>query len=423
MNQEVVKVILDCKRDVWKNTELFDLVKDYFHNNLQTLDFCTTLEKCLTKARDNQLILQVALQRFVVEEENHKGDNARNSRTLTELRRFKAAGDPFTEEFFKAFRSIHHQQLQMLDKMQMRKNNLEKKLKSIKVWRKVSSIIFVATFTTFLICSIVAAAIAAPPVAIAMAAAATIPIGSMGKYVFDGQPPELKKQELAKRYSKREDATNDLNTAIEIIAFGYICCLQTGDMRELKSTAKGLSSSQDHYISHEFVQNKSTGELSFLACFMNFAGSIVRVFTSIQENALVEKLSVMEFEVSKVLEELRLIMDQFIDLCILSGCDYCDSIKDIESCPGIMEILGEAELESHRLLPIIPSEAETSRITGSHTTTNTNELPPLCPFLLLIVIPFEFATFAEYLIYHQYRKRRQSTTSLPQASASQASSE
>lgn len=32
-------------------------------------------------------------------------------------------------------------------------------------------------------------------------------------------------------------------------------------------------------------KNKSTGELSFLTCFMNFGGSIVRVFTSVQENA------------------------------------------------------------------------------------------------------------------------------------------
>ncbi|KAF7830594.1 mannose-P-dolichol utilization defect 1 protein-like protein 2 [Senna tora] len=31
--------------------------------------------------------------------------------------------------------------------------------------------------------------------------------------------------------------------------------------------------------------NKSTGELSFLTCFMNVGGSMVRVFTSIQENA------------------------------------------------------------------------------------------------------------------------------------------
>ncbi|RWW03944.1 hypothetical protein BHE74_00018880 [Ensete ventricosum] len=41
------------------------------------------------------------------------------------------------------------------------------------------------------------------------------------------------------------------------------------------------------------------------------------------------KIPVMEFEVSKILEELKLSMDQFIDLCILSGCDYCNSIKGI----------------------------------------------------------------------------------------------
>ncbi|KAK0576298.1 hypothetical protein LWI29_015083 [Acer saccharum] len=35
----------------------------------------------------------------------------------------------------------------------------------------------------------------------------------------------------------------------------------------------------------ENFKNKSTGELSFLTCFMNSAGSIVRVFTSIQEKA------------------------------------------------------------------------------------------------------------------------------------------
>uniref|UniRef100_J3N209 Uncharacterized protein n=1 Tax=Oryza brachyantha TaxID=4533 RepID=J3N209_ORYBR len=30
MNQEVVRVLLDCKRDVWRSPDLFDLVEDYF---------------------------------------------------------------------------------------------------------------------------------------------------------------------------------------------------------------------------------------------------------------------------------------------------------------------------------------------------------------------------------------------------------
>lgn len=180
MNQEVVKVILDCKKDIWKNQELFELVEEYFENSLQTLDFCTALEKCLKRARDSQLLILVALQQF--EEESGLKDN-RFVRTLQELKNFKAAGDPFTEEFFQIFQSVYKNQILMLEKLQLRKNKLDKKLKYIHSWRKVSSMIFVATFAAVLICSVVAAAIAAPPVAAAIAAATSIPIGSMGKWI------------------------------------------------------------------------------------------------------------------------------------------------------------------------------------------------------------------------------------------------
>ncbi len=39
------------------------------------------------------------------------------------------------------------------------------------------------------------------------------------------------------------------------------------------------------------------------------------------------KLPIMEYEHEKVLEGLKLTPDQFVDLCILCGCDYCGSIK------------------------------------------------------------------------------------------------
>uniref|UniRef100_A0A7N0T1Z5 Uncharacterized protein n=1 Tax=Kalanchoe fedtschenkoi TaxID=63787 RepID=A0A7N0T1Z5_KALFE len=180
MNQEVVKVILECKQDIWKNQELFELVEEYFENSLQTLDFCAALEKCLKRARDSQLLIMVALQQF--EEESESGEN-KYSRTLEELKAFKAAGSPFTEEFLQIFQAVYKQQILMLEKLQQRKNKLDKKLKCIHAWRKVSNIIFVATFASVLICSVVAAAIAAPPVASALAAAAAIPLGSMGKWI------------------------------------------------------------------------------------------------------------------------------------------------------------------------------------------------------------------------------------------------
>ncbi|XP_010943147.1 UPF0496 protein 1 [Elaeis guineensis] len=185
MNEEVVKVILEGKEDIWKNPELFKLVEEYFENSLQTLDFCTALEKCLNKARDSQLIIHVALQRFEEEEEEVVEEDCKKKylRTIEELRHFKAAGDPFTEEFFQVFQSVSRQQQSMLEKIKQRKNKLDKKLKSIKAWRKVSSIIFMAAFATLIICSVVTAVVAAPHVAAALAAAASIPVGSMGKWI------------------------------------------------------------------------------------------------------------------------------------------------------------------------------------------------------------------------------------------------
>ncbi|KAK7274099.1 hypothetical protein RIF29_15173 [Crotalaria pallida] len=180
MNQEVVNVILDCKKDIWNSHELFELVEEYFDNSLKTLDFCAALEKCLNRAKDSQLLILMALQQF--DEEKVVG-NSHYVRTLQELKNFKAAGDPFSEEFFKIYQSVYNQQILMLEKLQLRKSKLDKKLKYIHTWRKVSGVIFVATVAAVLICSIVAAAIASPHVAAAIAAATAIPIGSMGKWI------------------------------------------------------------------------------------------------------------------------------------------------------------------------------------------------------------------------------------------------
>ena len=41
------------------------------------------------------------------------------------------------------------------------------------------------------------------------------------------------------------------------------------------------------------------------------------------------KMPIQEFHFDKVLEDLEFTKDQFIDLCILLGCDYCESIKGV----------------------------------------------------------------------------------------------
>ncbi|XP_023635287.1 UPF0496 protein At4g34320-like [Capsella rubella] len=64
MNQDVVKVILDCKEDVWENKEMFDLVGEYFNTSLKMQDFCNALERSLKVVRLSHLLIRGALQQF-----------------------------------------------------------------------------------------------------------------------------------------------------------------------------------------------------------------------------------------------------------------------------------------------------------------------------------------------------------------------
>ncbi|KAI5658297.1 hypothetical protein M9H77_27090 [Catharanthus roseus] len=159
-------------------------------------------------------------------------------------------------------------------------------------------------------------------------------------YVFDGKPPDMKKQELAKRYSKRADATEDLNQAVEA---GNMEEIEKFSKRTVKVTkqhnedckkllrlmgvpvveapceaeaqcAALCKSGKVYAVASEDMDSLTFGAPKFLRHLMDPSS---------------KKIPVMEFEISKVLEGLKLTMDQFIDLCILCGCDYCDSIRGI----------------------------------------------------------------------------------------------
>ncbi|KAK9067130.1 hypothetical protein SSX86_014455 [Deinandra increscens subsp. villosa] len=175
MNQEVVNILIESKEDIWNNDELFLLVKDFFDLSLLTLDFCTSLEDCLKNARHSLSFLHIAISQF-------DGDND-YLKTLEQFKKFESLEGPFSEEFFELFQSVYKQQISMLKKLQIQKGKVDKKLKTAKTWKRLTNVIFVITFSTVLICSVVAAAVAAPPLVTALAAAAAVPLGSTGKWV------------------------------------------------------------------------------------------------------------------------------------------------------------------------------------------------------------------------------------------------
>ncbi|XP_020684249.1 flap endonuclease 1 isoform X3 [Dendrobium catenatum] len=176
-------------------------------------------------------------------------------------------------------------------------------------------------------------------------------------YVFDGQPPDLKKQELAKRYIRRDDATKDLATAVEegnkeeIEKFSKRTVKVTKQHNEdckrllrlmgvpvieapceAEAQCAALCKSDKVYaVASEDMDSLTFGAPKFLRHLMDPSS---------------KKIPVMEFEVGKVLLELGFTMDQFIDLCILCGCDYCDSIKGIGGQTALKLIRQHGSIEN-----------------------------------------------------------------------------
>ncbi|KAK4424481.1 Flap endonuclease 1 [Sesamum alatum] len=175
-------------------------------------------------------------------------------------------------------------------------------------------------------------------------------------YVFDGNPPDLKKQELEKRFSRRADATKDLNDALKN---GNIEDIEKFSKRTVKVTEQhnedckrllrlmgvpvieapceaeaqcaALCRAEKVFaVASEDMDSLTFGAPRFLRHLMGPSS---------------KKIPVLEFEVSKVLEELNLNMDQFIDLCILAGCDYCDSIRGIGGLTALKLIRQHGSIE------------------------------------------------------------------------------
>ncbi|ELP93476.1 Flap endonuclease, putative [Entamoeba invadens IP1] len=159
-------------------------------------------------------------------------------------------------------------------------------------------------------------------------------------YVFDGKPPEMKTEELKKRQTNAKEAIEKLEKAKE-----------SGDKEEIKKqmkrTARMTKEQSDDVkklvelmgIPAIEANCEAEGTCAELVksgkCFatatedmdaLTLGSDIVLRKFSASDN---KKEPIREYSLKSILEETGFTMDMFIDLCILLGCDYCETIKGI----------------------------------------------------------------------------------------------
>ncbi|PJF19621.1 Flap endonuclease-1 [Paramicrosporidium saccamoebae] len=159
-------------------------------------------------------------------------------------------------------------------------------------------------------------------------------------YVFDGAPPKLKSGELAKRLDRRNEAEEQARQAKES---GSVELMDKFSRRTVKATRQHTEDCKKllTLMGIPVIQAPCEAEaqcaalvkqgLAFAAGSedmdtLTFGTPVLLRHLTFSE---ARKMPISEISIQPALEGLGLSMDEFIDLCILLGCDYCDSIRGI----------------------------------------------------------------------------------------------
>ncbi|KAK4884964.1 hypothetical protein RN001_001235 [Aquatica leii] len=159
-------------------------------------------------------------------------------------------------------------------------------------------------------------------------------------YVFDGKPPQMKSGELNKRAERREEAQKALDKATEQ---GDLAEMEKFNRRLVKVTPQHANEAKQllTLMGVPYIDAPCEAEAQCAAMVrsgkvfavatedmdaLTFGSSVLLRHMTVSE---AKKVPIQEFHLDKILEGLHLTQYEFIDLCILLGCDYTDSIRGI----------------------------------------------------------------------------------------------
>mmetsp|Transcript_8460 Transcript_8460/g.25346 ORF Transcript_8460/g.25346 Transcript_8460/m.25346 type:complete len:388 (+) Transcript_8460:369-1532(+) len=159
-------------------------------------------------------------------------------------------------------------------------------------------------------------------------------------YVFDGKPPKAKSEELARRLERRGEATDELadaketKTAEEIEKYSKRTVRVT---RQHNDECKRLLT----LMGVPIIEAPSEAEAQCAALCK--AGHVYAMASEDMDSLTfatprltrqlmaptTQKVPVTEYDYDQVLAGLGITADQFVDVCILCGCDYAGTIPKI----------------------------------------------------------------------------------------------
>ncbi|EEY17410.1 DNA-repair protein rad2 [Verticillium alfalfae VaMs.102] len=175
-------------------------------------------------------------------------------------------------------------------------------------------------------------------------------------YVFDGAPPKLKSGELAKRFQRKQEAKEGLEEAKET---GTAEDIEKFSRRTVRVTREHNAECQKllRLMGVPFIIAPTEAEAQ---CAVLAKGGKVYAAASEDMDTLTfetpillrhltyseqRKEPIQEIHLDKVMEGLGMERNQFVDLCILLGCDYLDPVPKVGPSTALKLIREHKTLE------------------------------------------------------------------------------
>ncbi|CRK33665.1 Flap endonuclease 1 like protein [Verticillium longisporum] len=175
-------------------------------------------------------------------------------------------------------------------------------------------------------------------------------------YVFDGAPPKLKSGELAKRFQRKQEAKEGLEEAKET---GTAEDIEKFSRRTVRVTREHNAECQKllKLMGVPFIIAPTEAEAQ---CAVLAKGGKVYAAASEDMDTLTfetpillrhltyseqRKEPIQEIHLDKVMEGLGMERNQFVDLCILLGCDYLDPVPKVGPSTALKLIREHKTLE------------------------------------------------------------------------------
>ena len=183
-------------------------------------------------------------------------------------------------------------------------------------------------------------------------------------WVFDGKPPELKSHELEKRKVLKEQAEEQKDKAIEEGDWERVKQMAGRSIKvtpEMTADAKKLikligcpvieapceaEAQCATIVKHGLAYATATEDMDALTFGTNYQ---LRGFNS-------KKEPLTQIDLKTLLADFEMSMDEFIDLCIMCGCDYTKNIGGIGPVKAFKFIKEHGDIEA--VLKHLESEAD-----------------------------------------------------------------